>query len=265
MIAPGALARFQDDFMHALLATDDAAPPALATLTAQPAFAVYRNTVMKGCIDALQANYPAVTRLVGEEWMRTAAAVYARDALPVLPMLLHYGANFADFLAQFEPAAALPYLPGVARLDRFWTEIHVERDEPVLDSTGIAMLASGNFFRARLQPHAATRWAWFDDAPIYTIWSRNRADIYAEAELDWRPEGALLTRPRDAVQWVALDRAGCAFLDACAAGDTITDAVQTALAVQGNADLARLMTTLLGAGAFTRLHPDHTHLTEEQT
>ena len=29
------------------------------------AFAVYRNTVLKGCIDALQANYPTVGQLVG--------------------------------------------------------------------------------------------------------------------------------------------------------------------------------------------------------
>lgn len=250
---PGALACFQDGFARALL---DLAPPSrtdIAALAAQPAFAVYRNTVMKGCIDALQANYPAVTRLVGEEWMRAAAAVYVRETLPQQPMLLHYGDGYADFLARFEPAAELPYLPGVARLDRYWTEVHAERDEPVLDHPAIAMLAAGNYFRTGLQPRAAARWAWFDDAPIYTIWARNRSDHPADAELDWQPGGALLTRPRDAVQWVALDRAGCAFLDACAAGGTITDAAQAALAVQGNADLARLMTTLLEAGAFSRL------------
>jgi hypothetical protein len=34
-----------------------------------PALAVYRNTVAKGCIDALQANYPAVHTLVGSDWL----------------------------------------------------------------------------------------------------------------------------------------------------------------------------------------------------
>jgi Putative DNA-binding domain len=61
------LADFQDDFVHALLATPDNMQPNLSTLTRQPGFAVYRNTVMKGCIDALQANFPTVLRLVGEE------------------------------------------------------------------------------------------------------------------------------------------------------------------------------------------------------
>lgn len=256
MIASGTLARFQDDFAQALLATDTAASPTLAAVTAQPAFAIYRNTAMKGCIDALQANYPAVTRLVGDEWLRAAAAVYARDALPAQPMLLEYGTDFADFLAQFEPAAELPYLPGVARLDRFWTEAHAAASEDTLAPAAVTALASGNFFRARLQPHAATRWAWFADAPIYTIWSRNRCDAVIDGDIEWQPEGALLTRPVDSVQWCALGRAGCVFLDTCSAGGTLADAAQAALAVQPDANLGRLMARLLEAGVFSRLDPN---------
>lgn len=246
------LARFQDDFSRALM-SDESSSAALASLTAQPAFAIYRNTVMKGCIDALQANYPAINRLVGEEWLRAAAAVYARDALPEQPMLLHYGADFTDFLARFEPAADLPYLPGVARLDRFWTEAHAAASEQTLDPAAITHLAADNFSRARLQPHAATRWAWFSDAPIYTIWSRNRSDDVVDGDIDWRAEGALLTRPQDSVQWRALSRAGCAFLDTCAARGTVADAAGAALEAQADADLGQLMASLLEAGAFSRL------------
>ena len=49
------LSTFQDGFSAALLgpATD---APWLSALESQPGFAVYRNTVLKGCIDALQAN-----------------------------------------------------------------------------------------------------------------------------------------------------------------------------------------------------------------
>ena len=249
-LASGALARFQDAFAHALLAPDAAPAVEVAALAAQPAFAVYRNTVMKGCIDALQANYPAVARLVGDEWFRAAAAVYVREALPVDPTLLHYGAGFADFLARFEPAAELPYLPGVARLDRFWTEAHAAATHDALDPAAIAGMAPEALAATVLHPHPAARWAWFADAPIYTIWSRNRADGTPEPDFDWRPEGALLARPRDAVEWFALDAAGCAFLDVCAAGGTVGEAAQAALHVQGDYDLARLMSTLLETGAL---------------
>ncbi len=265
MITPGALARFQDNFSRALLATDAAPIHAMAALAAQPGFAVYRNTVFKGCIDALQANYPVVTRLVGEEWFRAAATIYMREALPGQPMLLEYGAGFADFLTHFEPAAELPYLPGVAQLDRFWTEAHIGRDDAPLKAAAVEKLASGNFFHARLQPHAAARWAWFEAAPIYTIWSRNRSDAPVDTEIEWHAEGALLTRPRDTVQWVLLDRPGCAFLDVCAAGGTVAAATQAALEVDDNADLAKLISIMLDAGAFSQLDlGDHNNFKEEQ-
>lgn len=253
---PGSLSRFQDDFSRALLA-DEISSPVLAALTAQPAFAIYRNTVIKGCIDALQANYPAVTRIVGEEWLRAAAAVYAREQLPQQPMLLQYGADFADFLARFEPAAELPYLPGVARLDRCWSEAHAAATEPSLDPAAIAQLATDQLFEARLRPHAAARWTWFSDAPVYTLWSRNRGDDAVNGDIDWQSEGALLTRPQDGVQWRALDRAGGRFLDRCAAGGSIAEAAQCALETQPGVDLGRLMADLLEAGAFSRLDLDN--------
>ena len=246
---PGALARFQDAFAQALR-EPDAVPADVAALVTQPAFAVYRNTVMKGCIDALQANYPAVARLVGEEWFRAAAAIHVREALPADPVLLRYGANFSGFLTRFEPAAGLPYLPGVATLDRYWTEAHSAATADPLDPSAVAGLAPEELANAVLQVYPAARWAWFPEGPIYTIWSRNRIDESFDADIEWRSEGALLVRPRDAVEWVALDAAGCAFLDACAALHTLGEAAQAALQAQGDADIAQLLATLLKAGAF---------------
>lgn len=261
---PGALARFQDAFALALLAPGVTPAPDVAALAAQPAFAVYRNTVVKGCIDALQANYPAVVRLVGEEWFRAAAAVYVRQALPVDPTLLRYGADFADFLARFEPAVELPYLSGVARLDRFWTEAHAAPDAGALDASAVARLAPEALAKTVLHPHPAARWAWFADGPIYTIWSRNRADSTPAADLDWQPDGALLVRPRDVVEWTGLDAAACAFLDACAVGSTLAGAAQEALRAQDDADISRLLAILLGVGAFGRMsHGDDRRYSEK--
>ena len=252
-----ALSRFQDGFAQALLAPDAAAapglPPEIAALARQPGFAVYRNTVMKGCIDALQANYPSVARLVGDEWFRAAAAIFAREQLPAHATLLYYGEAFAEFLARFEPAAELTYLPGVARLDRCWTESHTAPDESVLAPAALAGLAPEALAATVLHPHAAARWSWFADQPIYTIWQRNREAKEDEREIAWHGEGALLARPRGVVQCVQLDAAGCAFLDACAAGRPLAEAAVAAVEAQQDADLAQLMKTLLEAGAFGRM------------
>ena len=81
----------------------DAAP----AITRHPAFAVYRNTVLKGCVDALQANYPAVARLVGEGWFHSTATLYARAHPPVDGRLVLYVEHYLN------PA----YFPGIERFD----------------------------------------------------------------------------------------------------------------------------------------------------
>lgn len=250
---PTRLAHFQDSFVQALHASVPDAGLEIAALARQPGFAVYRNTVMKGCIDALQANYPAVARLVGEKWFRAAASLYVRERRPQDARMPFYGDGFADFLVRFEPAADLPYLPDVARLDRLWTEAHAARDEPALPPSALADLAPEVLANTVLHPHSAAHWRWFAGQPIYTIWKRNREVHGDDGEIDWKGEGALLVRPYGTVAWIALDAAGCAFLDACQAGQPLADAAAAALSAQQEADLGGLLCTLLDAGAFGRI------------
>lgn len=256
------LQSFQDDFAAALMAPADVVPPSpqIAALAQQPGFAVYRNTVMTGCINALQANYPAVARLVGEAWFRAAAAIYSRAHRPMHPSLLDHGEGFAEFLAGFEPARELAYLPDVARLDRCWTEAHIAADAAPVAAAAVARLTTEELASAVLQPHPAARWAWFAEAPIMTIWARNRTSTFTTGdggedapEIAWHGEGALLTRPLAQIQWVGMTAAGCAFLDTCAAGADLAAAAAAALAIDADTDLAQLMAVTLQAGTFSQL------------
>ena len=262
-----ALARVQDAFFEATLLPPDAPVPALMRpLLDQPGFAVYRNTVLRGCVDALQANYPAVHALVGSDWFQAVAARYARAHPPQDSRMRVYGEGFASFLHDFLRDVAtgddLPYLPGVACLDRFWSESHGAADAPVLAAAAVTLLPLEVLGKMVLKPHPAARWRWFDEQPIYTIWQRNRLDgdnrpegEDSADELVWTGEGALLTRPTPAVTWTALNAASCAFLDACEAGRPLAHAASEALAREASTDLAQLMAGLLNAGAFCSVHP----------
>lgn len=249
------LEAFQQGFARALWQDghERTEAPQVAHLARQPAFRVYRNTVLKGCIDALQANHPGVLQLVGEEWFRSAAALYVHSHPPAGPCLLRYGAthpSFAEFLRAFEPAAHLPYLHGVALLDAAWTECHTAADAPAAPPALLATLAPEALGGQRLRPHPATRWHWFADAPVFTIWCAGRDGTVLDDRLDWRGEGALLTRPLDAVQWAPLSAAGCAFLEACAAGLNLGEAAEAALRAEPACDLAALLALLLHTGAL---------------
>lgn len=255
-----ALGQFQQAFAQALFAPQSSESPTVQALTLQPAFAVYRNTVMKACIDALEANFPAVARLVGSEWFRAAAALYVRQEAPCDARLLHYGNSFVDFLRRFEPAEALVYLPEVAQLDIRWRESHVAPDAPFANAAWIASQPPDQLATLVLKPHPAARWVWFDEQPIYSIWSQNRQDspdndereqADAHQALNWQAEGALITRPHDTVMWQPISRGGCALLDACAAGLPLAQAADLALNADPEADIATLFAALLGAGAFS--------------
>jgi hypothetical protein len=248
------LARFQNDFLFALYHPDatTAAPTTVAALVTQPGFAVYRNTVLKGCIDALQANFPAVARLVGSAWFRAAALPYVRAVPPSSVMLMDYGVDFPDFLANFAPARELPYLPDVARLDRCWTEAHMAADMPALNADTLAALPAEALGQLQLRPHPATRWAWHADQPVYAIWCANREDRSLEENLPWIGDGALLTRASHdgVVRWQAASTGLCAFLDACAADHCLAEAAQAALQAQADLDLTHLLAELITAGAL---------------
>lgn len=250
------LSEFQDGFSAELLHAGHTPPaPWLAALADQPGFAVYRNTVLKGCIDALQASYPTVCQLVGEDWFRAAAAVYARAQPPHDGLLVDYGADFGDFLQHFEPAADLPYLAAVARLDRCWTECHLAADAPAVDRIWWAQQPPEAWAALHLHPHPAARWSWCDDHPAYALWQRHRDGLGMADTLPWTGDGGLLTRPEAAVVWRPLSRAGCAFLDACAAHQPLEAAATHALATDPATDFSALLASLLDAGALTHAQP----------
>lgn len=250
------LAAWQDRFMHALWQD---APLDAAGFSAQPGFAVYRNTVMKGCIDALLANYPALVALVGDSWLRAAAAHYVRERPPDSACLLDYGRDFEAFLLRFPPAREIPAIAAIAHLDRQFTEAHLARDAEPVDPTLLQGLDGAALGALRLVPHPAARWAWFDDVPVHTLWAINRGLLPLPptglADVPWHGEGALTTRPEDAVSSVACPRMACALLDACAAGATFGEAAAAALAVGDAEALAGVVALLLRAGALISHSP----------
>ena len=246
------LAAFQRRFAAALWAEPGAL--AIDDIAGQPGFAVYRNTVMRGALDALAANYPTVVQLVGADWFEQAATPFVRAHLPRHGSLADYGEGFADFLDSSVTASELPYLPGVARLDRAWTEAHLAADAPVLAAAALARLAPEALLATALVPHPSARWLNFESVPAFTIWRRHRENLPLD-DLPWHGESGLFIRPLGEVAWHAIGADAAAFLDACAEGLPFAAAVDRARRGQDDsaAAPASWLPVLVAAGAFTRL------------
>lgn len=238
---------FQDAFVAAVGGQRAALSPWL-TDGEHPGLAVYRNTIAKGCVDALAANFPTVQSMVGEDWFRAAAALFAREAPPASAALLDYGADFPAWLQRFPPAAELPYLAGIAHLDRLWTEALFAAETSTLDAGALSRLAPEALAETRLALHPSVRFAAFD-AGLPSLWRAAR-DGAEDLELSETPETLLLVRQGQAVASRVVGAAETAFLRACREGLTAAEAAQAAATADPDAPFASLFAALIADGVF---------------
>ncbi|MEJ1965530.1 MAG: DNA-binding domain-containing protein [Gammaproteobacteria bacterium] len=213
-------------------------------------FAVYRNNVAVGLIEALRSSFPVVERLVGFEFFDAMARAHALRSPPSSAVLLAYGSSFPDFIARFEPAAALPYLADVARLEWGWLEAyHAAEAEPVAIAD-LHSVARDRLPTLRLKLHPSVRVLSLAH-PVLRIW---RAHLEAGEpdliELDEAREAVLLVRPHALVQAIELSAGAVAFLEAVRVDRTVSEAAMSALNAQPDLDLTRLFRLLFSAGAF---------------
>ena len=238
---------FQDAFVAAIGGQRAALSPWLEDGD-HPGLAVYRNTIAKGCVDALAANFPTVQSMVGEDWFRAAAALFAREAPPTTAALLNYGEAFPAWLERFPPAADLPYLAGIAHLDRLWTEALFAAEAPALDAEALARLAPEVLAETRLGLHPSVRFAAFD-AGLPSLWRAARGGA-KDLEISETPETLLLVRHGEAVASRVVGAAETAFLRACRDGLTAGEAAEAAATADPNAPFASLFAALIADAVF---------------
>ena len=244
----------QAEFAGALLSNSRPVPLCLkgaAQARAERRFAVYRNTVSVSLIEALRARFPVVERLVGEDFFRPMALAYVALEPPASPLLLRYGEGFPAFIARFTPAAPLPYLADVARLEYARGLAYHAADQAPLPAPSFAALDQGRLadFTVRLHPsvHIVT-----SDFPVLSIWLANQTET--GSPLRHRgPEAALVSRPFFDVEVRRLQPGTDAFLSALKAGATIGAAVDAGEQASANFSSAEAVATLVGANIAVAL------------
>lgn len=243
-----------DAFARALL--DPAHPPPAGLKTwngSDPAarFAVYRNNVMVSLIDALADSFPVVAQLVGEDFFRAMAREYVRRHLPRSPVLAHYGDGFADFIAGFEPAASVPYLADVARLEYAYVQVFHGADTPALAPEALATCLNSPdqlpALRLRLRPGVQLVRSRH---PIVSIWAAHHGQgELGTIDLD-RAEAAFVVRPALSVEVIPLVDGAADFVTDLVAGLPLGSALERAQAQSSAFDLGAVFALLLRAQAL---------------
>jgi hypothetical protein len=233
---------WQYDLARALRDPDLAVPRGMTAHNSdapEKRFAIYRNNVMVGLVSALESRFPATRNIVGADYFKGAAKLFAAAQPPRSPLMMFYGDEFPAFLADFEPAREVPYLADVAKVEVARTRALAEMRFILHPS--VEIVAS--------------------DYPVVTIWAMNSGELEVVPITDWRGEDALVSRALCDVEVRRLPPGGKTFLQSLAAGNPLGEAAAAALASNPSFDLAANLAALFaGLAIEIRNEPIEVHL-----
>lgn len=219
-------------------------------------FAIYRNNVMVSLTEALAARFPVCVQIVGTEFFQAMARTYAAACKPSSPLLMAYGGGFPDFIASFPPAAALPYLTDVARLEVAYGEAYHAAEACPMHAAGLGALGPDGLGRLSLRLHPSLRLVR-SAYPVASIWQAHQeADPVAPE--DWGGEDVLVLRPDADVLVHRLPAGGLVFLEALQAGETVRAAAGAACGEAPGFDLGAMLVGLFAMGAVIAAAPSPT-------
>ena len=240
------VSQLQQDFSAALF---DAAhePKILEHLTFPERFALYRGNLTNSWDKVLGAAYPVIRHLLGDEFFAALARAYGMAHPSDNPDLNHFGAGFAQFLAQFEHVQDYPYLPDMARLEWSLHRSHYAPDATALTLDAVAGLSPEQFEQARF---ALLATLFSSPMAVVPLWQAHQVEDGAFPDAMDRPTCAVICRPHWKPELLVHDAAAFAALSAIAHGATMGAALDAAFELDEQFDIAAHLRQWLEHGLF---------------
>ncbi|MGB3535464.1 MAG: DNA-binding domain-containing protein [Microcoleaceae cyanobacterium] len=190
------LRQLQQDFYQAIFESDTTDALSQAYLNSSENFTVYRNSIVGTLTRTLESIYPVCYRLVGEQFFTATARVYIHRYPSVSPDLGKYGHAFAEFLSEFKPAAGLPYLPDLARLEWHWHCVFHGKITNTLDYQALGKIPQDQWGEIifNLPQNSILLSSIY---PIHRIWQVNQPDDQTDEQVNLNQAGSHIFLWRD--------------------------------------------------------------------
>jgi len=217
---------------------------------------IYRNNLAATLSGALEAVFPVIRRLVGEGFFAAAARGYIRACPSVSGDIHRYGARFGAFLAALPGTEGLPYLSDVAALEWAYHEVFHTEPTPPLDADALRAVPPEQYAELRFALQPAAR-LLTSEYPVLHIWQVNQPDWQGEPRVDLGEGGCslLVLRHGPGLELEALTTAEALWLEALGQDLPLVSALEQALAVDPDFDLATALARRLAQGVLVAAHP----------
>lgn len=221
-------------------------------------FAIYRNNVTISLIDALADTFPVTQELVGKEFFRAMAKIFASTTPPRSRILAFYGEKFPQFIETFPPANEVPYLADIARLEMARVRAYHAHDGVELAVETIAKWLTN----ADLLPTLSTTFhpsVTLLKSPyaIGALWAAHQG-VMDIADVDpYVPDSVLVMRHQLDVCVIRLNDGVDVFIEHLWQGETILTAADHALQFNPHFDLVQALSMLISQQAISSINLTH--------
>lgn len=213
---------------------------------------IYQNHFTLTLIEALNATFPVIRRLVGDDFFAAAARAFVLETPPAGPCLFEYGREFPDHIAALPASATLVYLRDVGRLEWAINVAYHAPDGQFIEAPAFEEMPPQRVLDTGFAFHPSCRLI-SSCFPIDRIWQVNQAETDDIELVDLRTGGVrlLVHRQGGEVGWRKFTRSEFAFLRTLSFGGSLGDAAEVARRLGGEINAATLLAACLEGGLFT--------------
>lgn len=218
----------------------------------------YRANAQTVCVTALQAAYPSLAQLLGDENFAHLAHRLWQALPPLRGDLAQWGGDLPTFMAEFAPLQELlsehPYLPDVARVE--WA-LHCAStaSDAAFDAPSFQLLSESDpgRLRLRLAPGCSLHHSAFPVVAVVQLHDARAADWHSQARqavMNQQAQIALVWRQGLRPMLISVDLASAAFIQTCLQGESLSLALDAALEQDARFDFSAWLAQQVHAGVL---------------